>query len=144
VEKAGGKGRWKRQVEKAGGKGVCRTRFSSILTVLGGDLALQVRIAEESFRAGAHGLVVDGAADGVDAAGPDAGIPAFLQEAGFVASAVRVDDALRLYANGHPVPDSALAVARTRVAWIRLWRIANQAATFFYQIFFNKEYIFRG
>lgn len=77
-------------------------------------------VAGETDRAGAHGLVVDGLAKGIDAARADAGIPAFLREASLVARAIGVDDALGVDTDRDAVSHSALAVvvARRRTARI--------------------------
>ena len=98
-------------------------RFSK-LTVFGGDAALEVGIAHESGWARADGFVVDSAADGVDAAGADAGVAALLREAGPIARTVVIDDALGIDAGSSAVAHLALAVAgaRARVARIRFWK----------------------
>jgi hypothetical protein len=58
--------------------------------------------------------VIDGLADGIDAARADARISAFLREACPVTRTIRINDALGIDANRDAVPHSALAVIVAR------------------------------
>lgn len=65
--------------------------------------------------------MINGLADGIDAARADARVSAFLREASPVTRTVRIDDTLGVGADRDAIPHSALAVvvARRRAARIR-------------------------
>jgi len=90
---------------------ICSTQS---VTVKRRDRALDSCIAGESDWTGAHRLVIDSLADGIDAARADAWISAFLREAGSVTGTIRINDALGIDANRDAVPHSALAIVVAR------------------------------
>lgn len=82
--------------------------------------ALNASVPSETRWTRADWLVIHCLTQRIDSTGSDAGVSAFLCEAGFITRTVRIDNAFRINTHSDAIPDSTFAIitARRRIAGI--------------------------